>query len=231
MTYAAERPWHVPGLFVGLSLGAHASDTTALAVIEKRCPLAPAPEVYRPRDLFRDGQPVEPPRRQLPPQYQGRHLQRYPTGTTFPQIVAHVQALLRTPALRRAILVLDATVCGRPVVDLFVAAKLHPRPFTIVAGGRRQGGQLPKQDLIAGLQVLLQSGRLRFAEALPDVPALVRELLSYQPRPHLAATDTYTAREAPQDDLILAVALAVWIGEHTVADPEPEPVVVERYVG
>jgi hypothetical protein len=68
----------------------------------------------------------------------------------------------------------------------------------------------------APTSVLLQGGRLKVAGALRDQPVLVRELLNFQVRiDPLTAHDSYGAwREGAHDDLVLAVALACWRGEH-----------------
>jgi hypothetical protein len=65
------------------------------------------------------------------------------------------------------------------------------------------------------VQVLLQSGRLKIAEALPESKTLIRELLNFKVRiDPLTVHDSYSAwRENIHDDLVLAVALECWIGE------------------
>src|SRR5687768_14128442 len=56
--------------------------------------------------------------------YRCQHLERFELGTPYPTIVSHVAAMLETPALCGSVLVLDATGVGRPVVDMFRAARL-----------------------------------------------------------------------------------------------------------
>jgi hypothetical protein len=80
--------------------------------------------------------------------------------------------------------------------------------------GEGGGWRVPKRDLVAVLQVLLQTGRLKIASALPDADTLQRELLAFEVKITSAANDTYGAwREGAHDDLVLAVALACWRGE------------------
>jgi hypothetical protein len=121
-------------------------------------------------------------------------------------------------------LVVDQTGVGRAVVDMFTDA-MRGRvnrdfcPVTITAGHEvthSERGQLrvPKKDLVGALQALLQTRRLRVAKALPDAAVLVRELETFRVKVTEAANETFGAwREGQHDDLVLAVALAAWMGE------------------
>jgi hypothetical protein len=73
---------------------------------------------------------------------------------------------------------------------------------------------VPKRDLVSVVQVALQTERLKIASALPEAEALVRELQNFQVKISLdTAHDSYGAwRDGTHDDLVLAVALAVWCG-------------------
>ena len=69
--------------------------------------------------------------------------------------------------------IVDATGVGRPVVDAFNEAGLHPMAATIPAGNAVNYDyygatvSVPKRDLISSMAVLLESRRLKIAEALP----------------------------------------------------------------
>ena len=149
------------------------------------------------------------------------HLHRFPLGTPYPQIVADVRDLVETPQLRgRAELVVDATGAGRPVVDMMREAGLWPLTAVTITSGHsvtREDGYtgVPKRDLVSTLQVLLQDDRLRFAEGLPGLDLLKGELLNFKAKIKLATGhDSYEAwREKDHDDLVLALALACWMGE------------------
>jgi hypothetical protein len=130
-----------------------------------------------------------------------------------------MQALMSRPALRGASLVTDATGVGVAVLDLLRDANLDPIPITITAGDRAtyEGGhhRVPKRDLVAVVQVLLQTERLTIAAALPEAEVLVQELLGFEVRITSAGNDSFGAwREGMHDDLVLAVALACWLGEN-----------------
>lgn len=180
---------------VGLDLG-QAADYSALAVLE-RVPVVAGE----------------------PPRLDCRHLRRWSLGTSYPQIVRDVRSLVQgEPLWGNARLVVDATGVGRPVVDLLRQADLGCvlTPVVITGGSvvTRDGSWyfVPKKDLVASAQVALQSRRLRIAEGLDQARVLVEELLNYRVRVSVAtgheSFDTW--REGVHDDLVLALALAVW---------------------
>lgn len=152
--------------------------------------------------------------------YHMRHLERMPLGTPYPDVAEHVFQLWASWELgRRALVVVDGTGCGRPVVDL--VAQRIPRlliPITITAGfeATRAGKdwRVPKRDLVSVVKVLLQTGRLKISKELAFASTLVDELLKFEVRINTLAHDTYGAwREGVHDDLVFAVALAAYYAE------------------
>jgi hypothetical protein len=184
--------------FVGLDLG-QKQDFSAVAVVEREerrlAFLAPALQSMR-----------------------VRHLERLPLGTPYVNVVSRVSEIMRHPALiPRSSLVVDATGVGAPVVEMLRAARPPCRvtAVTITAGekahGRGEEWHVPKKDLMAGLQVLLEDGRLKIHRKLSESATLVRELTDIRLNPksggHAAmGADGY----GEHDDLALAVALACW---------------------
>jgi hypothetical protein len=153
--------------------------------------------------------------------FHARHIQRYALGTSYPAIVLDVaDKLTRLPASNNLpTLALDETGVGVAVTDLFRAAKLKARlkPICITGGDRvtREGDtwRVPKRELVSVTQVALQTDRLKIAAALPEAATLVRELESFQVKITDAAHDVYGSwREGQHDDLVLAVAMALWEG-------------------
>jgi hypothetical protein len=150
------------------------------------------------------------------------HIERLTLGMSYPDQVQHVKALLERPPLRgTCMLVLDYTGCGRPVADMFRAEKLPCRLYTVTIHGGEQTVRdgwhyrVPKRDLIGVVQVLLQSGRLKIADTLPEAKILVQEMQNFKMKiDPVTAHDSYSAwREGTHDDLVLATSLALWLGE------------------
>ena len=139
-----------------------------------------------------------------------RHLERIRLGTSYVDVVERVRELVWTDALRgKTKLVVDATGAGAPVVDLFRrdaelkrACELSAVTITggAVAGrGQKKGDWLvPKQDLMTGLVLMLEEGKVEIARGLEEAGRLVEELVRYG------------REEGYQDDLALALSLACW---------------------
>ena len=154
--------------------------------------------------------------------FHARHLQRFPLGTPYPAIVSSVARMLQLPPLKDETprLAVDETGVGSPVVDLFRQAELNAtlHPVHITGGSTinhdRGVEYVPKRDLVSVVQVALQTDKLKVASALPEAQTLVRELQDFQVKITDAANDTYGAwREGTHDDLVLAVALALYVGK------------------
>jgi hypothetical protein len=154
-----------------------------------------------------------------------RHLERLELGTRYPDIIARIRQLLLSPPIRphleHSALLVDKTGVGAAVVDGFRQAGVNPLSVTIHGGSavtpEHGGFRVPKRDLVAAVQTLLQSGRLKIAESLELAPTLKKELLNFRvkidPR---TAHDSYEHwRESDHDDLVLAAAMPCWYREWT----------------
>ena len=211
---------------LGVDLG-QAQDYTALCVLEPT-----AHDTGRERLLSLgvrvDGEEVIPPTTSpvYSHAYAVRHLERLPKGTPYPAQVAKVKTLIESLKSQgaRLELVADQTGVGRAVVNMLEDADLSPVAISITGGdtvtceGRTY--KVPKRDLVSTVQVLLQSQRLTISSGLPLAKTLVSELLGFKVNISVKGHDSYGNdvgewRESAHDDLVLAVALAAWYGEHT----------------
>jgi hypothetical protein len=147
-----------------------------------------------------------------------RHLQRAPLGTGYPAVVEAVREAVSSDELRgRCVLAVDATGLGAPVVDMLRGAGLGCDLTAVtITGGEREVQQgmnwsVPKRDLMAGLQVSLERGDLRIAKGIEMAGALVKELMNV--RMSAKGLGRYRVGAdgcGEHDDLVIAVALAVW---------------------
>jgi len=145
--------------------------------------------------------------------FQVGHLERVPLGTPYPGIVAHVGRLLdRLPAGTE--LVIDHTGVGRPIFDMFTYAGISPVGVSITAGtAETRDGAIccvPKLTLVSRLQALLHEGRLKIQKELPEAETLARELQEFRVEFTAAGHLTFNARSGKHDDLVLALAIAIW---------------------
>ncbi len=212
--------------FFGLDLG-QAQDYTAIAIVERLEIPINRREVSRLRRT-RDGSGLLASTRcviwdRLERRFLVRFLQRFRLGTSYPDIVARVTDLVNRRSLRgRTYLAVDSTGVGRPVVDMLRRARL-PAPLSeiTITGGDQVNGdwhhyRLPKRDLVSVIQVMLQERTLRIASTLAEAGTLTAELGNFEARISPRGHDTYGAaadwREGANDDLVLALAMACWLG-------------------
>jgi|SRR5699024_2155627 len=151
------------------------------------------------------------------------HLERLPLGTTYPGQVAYVGDLLRREPLASAptSLVIDHTGVGRPVFDLFAQAGLRPKGLIITGGDKARttgtGYSVAKLQLISRLQAHLHQEKLRISTKLKDAQALAKELQDFRVNMTSAGNAIFGARIGAHDDLVLALAIAVW----DITQPKP----------
>jgi hypothetical protein len=140
--------------------------------------------------------------------------------------------LVAQPPLDCPLLVIDQTGVGRAVAGLFLPADLKARlrPTRITAGHAVAWAdgvwQVARQELASVLQTLLQGRRLKIA-GVPEREVLAQELSAFRVKPPGADDLLEGWRERPHDDLVLAVALAAWLGEREgrILPPPSIPVV------
>lgn len=141
-------------------------------------------------------------------------------------------------------LVVDASGVGAPVIDALNDAGLEPVPIVITGGftvNRREGGgyTVPKGDLVAAVQLLIEGRRLRIPKELPHAETLVRELENF--RYDISASghvrygagpaggeDVLWRGDGSHDDLLLAAAIAAWHAE-TLPRPTLDPVLAAAF--
>jgi hypothetical protein len=144
-----------------------------------------------------------------------RHLERMQLGTPYTTVTGRIVELARSSKLRGE---------RRPMVDMLRAGQ----PGCGIAAvwitwgqGERFDGKVwhvPKLELLARLQTLLESKRLRIAERMREAGTLGRELLDIKSARRASGRLKVGAEGAGEhDDLALAVALAVWVGRRATA--------------
>jgi phage FluMu gp28-like protein len=198
--------------FLGLDLGKQ-RDHSAIAVVER----LETPQPYLARAVYA-GMAV-------------RHVERLALGTPYPAVVERVRWILGAPELAgQCAVAVDATGLGAPVVEMLRGSGLGCEIAAVtITGGEREtelagdAWNVPKRDLITGLQMLVERGELRIAGNLKGVGALVRELVDIR----------LTAREGggvrmgadgagEHDDMAIAVALGCWRAARKVKGPVGE---------
>jgi hypothetical protein len=198
---------------VGVDLG-QSKDPTSIAVVEQIKPVIADHllDAMRPDRLAAM-------RREMPkPEYNLRLLEQAPLGESYPaqaqrlnRILARQQIAEHDPQVW-----MDYTGVGRAVYDIFSQERVpRLKPVTIIFNGQEGpnghgGHSVPKINLVSRLQALMHTGKLHMADTLPLAKTFRRELIDFRVSYSAVGNATFGAREGAHDDLILAVALAVY---------------------
>jgi len=146
--------------------------------------------------------------------YRVRHMERLPLGMDYVQQVQYIGSVMRRAPLNGAELLIDFTGVGRPVFDIFNQHGIRAEGVNITAGNQEtqemHGWNVAKQILISTVQAELHSGRLRVNKDLADAPILECELQDFQVSITPSGNATFNARVGRHDDLVLALAIALW---------------------
>ncbi len=145
-----------------------------------------------------------------------RHLERVALGTPYPGVVTRVREIVRK--IGDCALAVDGTGVGAPVVDMLRAARLGCDIAAVtITGGEKQRNNgaaawsVPKRDLLALVQVLLERNELRLAKGLRELAPLVRELTDVRSTMKASGRERLGADGCGEhDDLVIALALACW---------------------
>lgn len=183
--------------YFGLDLGKR-QDHSALIVVELTWALGPQNPVTRAHSRL--------------PQLTVRYAARLPLGyetTGLPRFVRDAaQSFPLLAALRHpGTLLVDATGNGHTVIELLRADRngLLLKPVSISSG--YQARQLadnyysiPRTDLLTRLKLLFERGLIKIERPAAGMDFLERELIEFEPG----------GRQQEHDDLIMALALAIW---------------------
>jgi hypothetical protein len=208
-----ESPYLIPSsrVAVGVDLG-QSKDPTSIAVVEQ------SRRVIAPHTPHCHVRALEEVLRTEPSKYAIRSLEQAPLGESYP---AQAQLLKRTLSRQSVAehdpeVWVDYTGVGRAVFDIFRQERVpNIKALTITfagqAGPNGHGGHsVPKVELVSNLHALMHTGRLRVPLNLPMGKAFRRELAEFQVSYSNVGNARFGAREGAHDDLILAVALAVY---------------------
>jgi hypothetical protein len=144
---------------------------------------------------------------------------------TYAIVARNVRDLMSTPPMdERAVLILDTTVVGRPIVDRFrdYLAKYNLQVVKITNDDVESYDQdldvrwVPKIDVVDSVRLLSQSDRLRYSIGTDDnAKTLENALENFQLGTEDLVSGNYNLwREGENGDRALAVALACWAAIH-----------------
>jgi hypothetical protein len=140
------------------------------------------------------------------------NLERLPLGLPYTEIVKRIVRLEQSVHPRYVMV--DAGGPGRPVIDMMQAGGLAPTPVSMIGRGRvkrNSGGSwiIPEAALMERMASAMEQGKLKIACDRAMADALMDEMRAFVRAITQHGNVTIEARRT-HDDLILAVALALW---------------------
>lgn len=141
-------------------------------------------------------------------------------GLPYDQIVDWVARICRKPEFNTdqpPDLVIDSTGVGVAVRDMILTKGLRLKAVTITSGESfsQQGSafHVGKARLIGTFLGAFDGGKVNVNPNMPIWPQLEKEMLSYRAEISAQGRAKFEAEEGEHDDMIFALAQAVWYGE------------------
>jgi hypothetical protein len=141
-------------------------------------------------------------------------------GLPYDQIVNWVSRIYHKPEFNKdqpPELVVDSTGVGVAVVDMLHTKGLRLNAVTITAGESfsQQGSvfHVGKARLIGTFLGAFDGGKVQVNPNMPIWPQLEKEMLSYRAEISAQGRAKFEAEEGEHDDMIFALAQAIWFGE------------------
>jgi hypothetical protein len=167
-------------------------------------------------------------------------LERLPLNMTYPAIVEKIHNYLNHPSLYgKTLVACDANGPGLGPFQYMQNQGIST--FGIMATGGENIGQndigwtVPKKTLVGYLRMVLDSDRLTISKKIEALNELLHEIQNFR-RDINRRTNNETfenARDAIHDDLVNALMLAVFLGEHLLGGNRPleasEPGIEENF--
>jgi len=148
-----------------------------------------------------------------------RHIERVPLRTSYIDIVDTFSSMTQELLFKRSCtFVVDATGVGRPVYELLQKKVKHCGTTAInITGGFHESQNngtrnVPKSAIISKLQLTLETKQLKIPRSLKHLPMLLGELENFKATTNNNGHTTLGAAHGQHDDLLMAVALAVYQG-------------------
>jgi hypothetical protein len=150
-------------------------------------------------------------------------LHRFERSIGYTAQATHLQRMFAKPPLTATKTAIDYTSVGRPTLEIFtihvpIQAWFCPILYT---GGHactlQEDGSwhVAKASLASALVSVVENGRYEVAGSLKYRTVLEAEMQSFTKKLTAAANEKFEAAKGKNDDLCMALAELIWMGEHT----------------
>jgi hypothetical protein len=162
--------------------------------------------------------------------YVVRYLESYPLGMSYPDQVKRTCETLSHPAFKRAKCGVDYTGVGRPVYDMLKVARPPVLLYPVLTTGGTASTfdrttrelHVPKVDLVGNLQLLVYAKLVAWHEKLPLAAAFIEQLARFERKQKReTGYNSYNAAAGAHDDLVSALMIACYLGEHHGGPADP----------
>ena len=198
---------HVQAYFIGCDIG-RAQDNSALAVLARRIEMVD-PRVFDPSSAL--------------PMYYCTYLRRYDLQTPYFMVQEDAARIWALPDLRATsnYMIWDATGVGMPLVEAMRRQHRIPVKGVTITGGDNSSNPKPndynvaKSHLVTSLMDLVQRKRLKVLQGVMHGEEFLRQLdvFGYKVNKDTGNMSYEATIEKVHDDLVIAMALAVWFAE------------------
>jgi hypothetical protein len=218
---------------VGVELGAR-MENTAISVTERV--YVPTGERFNAMQYdHRAGRRGLESREKVAIEYRVRHLERRRPPVRYKGVAERVAEIVGT--VGDCVVAVDLTRTGRPVHSLIMKAiheatkdagvSVRRCPVTVtgefgaVSHSPDVGWLVPRRDLVSSALLLFEQEQLKIAAGLDLARTLTREFESFKPKAPKEELEGW--RLAPNDDLVLAVAMSIWAAERFLRKEDSVP--------
>lgn len=162
------------------------------------------------------------------------HIERFQSG--YIEALDRVQAVMDHPdiMLDQKELVLDVTGLGQPVLEMAWQRGIETEAIVITGGESPHYADgkyfVPRTELISGLVSVYQAERIKISADLEIKQLLIDELMSLQVKKRPSGEETYeTAKSTQHDDLVMSLAMPIWLTEQRHTQERITTDAYERY--
>lgn len=199
---SASRGPHAPLLILGMDIG---------QAYDSGCYVGVCPSGLRPGGAL--------------PNWQVCIAEIAPLGVSYKKLAVRARQIVEACEAQgwTGILAVDATGVGRPVLESL--REDPPLPWEVLGitshGGQNLRGEwpdirVPKESLVTALSASIDNRALIVPPNLPASERLAAQLLTYKAKRNMRTgrTKYEAAREKDHDDLVAALTLATFVGNH-----------------
>lgn len=153
-------------------------------------------------------------------EYHLQYLKKYPLRTSYPDIVELVNGFIKNPFLKdKALLIVDYTGVGRPVVDLLRGYEVNLVALNITGGSssnwkNNREVSVPKKDIVSSLQVSFQSSKLKISSDIKHLDDLKKEFINFKAKINSGGNASFNAASGYHDDIVMSIGIAIWYVEY-----------------